>query len=176
MIYYEGLESIIECIYLSENINNKTSLCDIYVNPENIKFLTGKIIIINSCEYPEDNIKQLIDNGCHVISRVYFDIPEIEIQPYILKLNFNVMWNGKLIDKFSNLDELFEDEDCRFSIDDYKLYFPQINTNNINTKLLDSYGNLTSLGWVLQQVGVNVKIDTPFSNLDVLKTGKVIFE
>ena len=50
MIYLDGLDSIIECVYLDESINDKNNLCDIFVNPENIKYLTGKVIIINKCE------------------------------------------------------------------------------------------------------------------------------
>ena len=92
MIFYEGLESIIECIYLEENISNKSSDCDIFVNPENIKYLIGKLVIINSIEYPIENIKTLLENNCRVISRIHFDIEGIEIRPYILKLNFNIIY------------------------------------------------------------------------------------
>ena len=47
MIYLEGLESIVECIYLNDELDNKISSCDVFVNPESIKYLTGKTIIIN---------------------------------------------------------------------------------------------------------------------------------
>ena len=132
MIYFEGLESIIECIYLEDSISSRPNTCDIFVNPENITYMMGRTVIINSCEYPEDNIRTLVNNRCRVISRVYFGVPGIEVRPYILKLNDRIIWK------------------------------------------VDDYGNLSCLGWVLQQVGINVKTDTPFVNLDVIKTQKYI--
>lgn len=174
MIYFEGLESIIECLYLEESINNRPNNCNIFVNPENIKYLMGKIVIINSCEYPEDNIKILVENGCHVISRIYVDIPGVEIRPYILKLSDRVYWNGRVMEKFADFSELIEEDLCTFDAKNYKLYFPKLYGITAENRVEDDYGNLSCLGWVLQQVGINVKSesDTIFTNIDVLKTGK----
>lgn len=174
MIYFEGLESIIECIYLEDTISNRTGNCNIFINPENITYMIGKTVIINSCEYPDDNIKILLGNGCKVISRVYNDIPGVEVRPYILKINDRVFWNGMIVDKFSDFSELLEMDYCKFDMDNYKLYFPKILGDMEDYRVMDAYGNLSVLGWVLQQVGVNIKKDTPFTNLDVIKTQKYI--
>ena len=174
MIYFEGLESIIECIYLEDSISSRPNTCDIFVNPENITYMMGRTVIINSCEYPEDNIRTLVNNRCRVISRVYFGVPGIEVRPYILKLNDRIIWNGEVLHKFSDFSELLEEDYCKFDVRNYKLYFPKLYgiASEINT--VDDYGNLSCLGWVLQQVGINVKTDTPFVNLDVIKTQKYI--
>lgn len=176
MIFYEGLESIIECIYLEESISNKLSECNIFVNPENIKYLIGKLVIINTVEYPVENIKLLLDNNCRVISRIHFDIDGIEVRPYILKLNFNIVWNGKYVSKFFDFNDLFLEDDCEFDIDKQILYFPKIDEHDLQIKTTDNLGNLSVLGWVLQQVGVNIKTDTPFCNIEIIKTKKVLLD
>lgn len=174
MIYLEGLESIIECLYLEESISNKSSNCNIFVNPENIKYLMGKTVIINSYDYPEDNLYILLSNGCQVISRIYTAVPNILVQPYILRVNDKVRWNGRVINSFSDFSELVENDLCTFDPDNYVLYFPKIlSEDQEEIRSTDDYGNLTGLGWALQQVGINVKKDTAFVNIDVIKTGKL---
>ena len=172
MIYFSGLDSIIESIYLNDNITNKLGTSNIFVNPENVKYIIGKIIIINTCDYPEEKINALLNNNCKIISRVYINNSNVDIHPYILKLNLNIMWNGKVISDYSTLDEILDNDECSFNFNDNTLYFPKINNDKLKTK--DDFGNLTSIGWVLQQVGINIKTDTPFVNLDILKTGKII--
>jgi hypothetical protein len=85
-----------------------------------------------------------------------------------------VRWNGVDREEFPRigLSTLFEEDQCSFSTSDYVLHFPRIHSRKGTT---DEEGNLTALGWVLQQVGVNIKEDTPFVNLDIIKTGKVVF-
>ena len=41
--------------------------------------------------------------------------------------------------------------------------------------VMDSEGNLTSIGWAMQQVGLNIRTDTIFKDLDILKTKKTLF-
>lgn len=176
MIYLEGLSSVIECIYLGETLNNRSNSCDIYVNPEAIKYLTGKTIIINDIDYPEEKINTLISNGCKIISRVFIDNPDIEVRPYILKLCFDIKWNGRVLDKFITLNSIFENGLCDFDIDEYQLYFPKISVQDIKHKVKDKFNNLTALGWVLQQVGINIITDTSFCNMDIIKTGKVLLD
>lgn len=172
MIYLEGLNSIIESIYLSDGISNKTSNCDIYVNPENVKYLTGKTVIINTINYPIENVDTLIKNRCHIISRVFIDNQNVEIRPYILRVCFNIMWNGKTVLHTETLDGLVEDDYCDFDLTTSTLYFPKL---VMYENECDNLGNLTALGWALQQVGVNIKTDTKFINLDIIKTRKIIF-
>lgn len=174
MIYFEGLESIIECLYLEDNISSRPSSCDIFINPENITYMMGRTVIINSCEYPIENIKTLVSNGCRIISRVYCDVPGVEVRPYILKLNDRINWNGEILRKFSDFSEVLEEDHCRFDMKNYKLYFPKILGITPENKPMDDFGNLSCLGWVLQQVGVNIKEDTPFTNMDLIKTQKLI--
>ena len=175
MIYFEGLESIIECVYLTDCLDNKVSSCDVFVNPENIKYLIGKVVILNNPDYPDSNIDILSKNGCHIISRTFRDRPDLEVQPYILRLNFDIKWNSIVLQDLEgiDLDALLDKDICRYDILGGVLYFPKIYKTG-KYKITDSYGNLTALGWALQEVGINIKQSTVFENLDIIKTGKVI--
>lgn len=175
MIYSEGIGSLIESIYLEEGISNKVGNCNIFVNPSNIKYIIGKTVIINTCEYPESSLNLLIENNCNVISRVYINNPNIEIQPYILRICPQVMWNGRVIEEPMTLNNILDCGFCEFDSDEFKLYFPKF-YNCSDTKAQDDYGNLTVLGWVLQQVGINVNKKTPLTDLDIIKTGKIEFD
>lgn len=170
MIFLENLDSIIEATYLEDAISGKIGECNIFVNPDNIKFIASKTIIITIPDYSIDKILALVNNGCKVISRVKYDIPQVEFQPYILRLNYHIMWNGKVLTKYESGREILQSGQAEYRDD--VLYFPQIYDKSIN--LVDKEDNLTSLGWALQQVGINVKTDTPFTNLDIIKTGKVV--
>lgn len=176
MIYLEGLESVVECIYLNEELDNRVSSCNVFVNPENIKYLTGKTVIINVGDYPKEKIEQLVKNGCRVISRVYTDIENVEVRPYILRINTNIQWNGRVVTNYVEFTDLLDEtNECEFSVDDYVLYFPKISSIKPgNPRAMDSYGNLTSIGWALQQVGVNL-VDSAFTDLDIIKTEKIMY-
>ncbi len=170
MIYLEGLESIIESVYLNDRLSDKIGECKVLVNPGNIKYLTGRTIILTgNKEYPEEKISKLYDNGCKIISRTYTSNPKIEVQPYILRLSFGIMWNGRIINTCLDTSDLLDSEDIVYKSG--VLYFPKIYDPTIS--ICDSYGNLNCIGWALQQVGMNIKTDTPFVNLDILKTGKI---
>lgn len=183
MIYFDGLGSIIESIYLNDVVNikekkvNSDNLC--YVNPNSTKYLVGKTVIINTLEYPTLNIAELINNDCKIITRVLRpDFPLLNFQPYILRVNPNIMWNGQIVDDFKNLDKLYLDGRCFLDWENYTLTFPKIKDNSCldSTAVVDSLGNLSVLGWALQQVGVNIisSKDTPFCDLDIYKTKKLI--
>lgn len=175
MIYLEGLGSVIESIYLGEELSNKVGNCNIFVNPENVKYLIGKTVIINICEYPESYLKQLIENKCHIISRVFIDNEDIEIRPYILRICPQVMWNGRFIQDPMTFDNILECGYCEFDTDEFTLYFPKF-TSCIDRSPADPYGNLSVLGWVLQQVGINITTKTPLTDLDLIKTRKIEFD
>lgn len=182
MIYFSGVDSIIECEYLSENLSNRVAACNIFVNPDNVKFLIGKIVIINSLEYDYNRyLPILLDNNCKIISRI--EIPDfhdsISFEPYILKICSDIVWNGKVAGEaeYSTLNSILDEELCDFDVSSYLLYFPKIDiSEKEKVRVSDDSGNLTGFGWVLQQVGVNIKKDTPFVNLDILKSGKILFE
>ena len=147
MIYFEGLESIAESIYLDENLDNRSGNCNIFVNPENIGYLVGKTIIINTLNYPESKIQKLLENRCKIISRVKINDERIEFCPYILRVCMGISWNGIDLDEFPRLglSTLFEEELCSFSTSDYVLHFPRISSR---TNTNDEDGNLTALGWI----------------------------
>lgn len=174
MIYLEGLDSIIESLYLNEEFSNEIRNCDIFVNPGKVKYLIKKIVIINTCEYPIENITILAKNNCQIISRVFIDSPDVEIRPYILRICPEVMWNGRIIKNPMKFGEVLESGLCEFDVEEFKLYFPKLyNCSDIKPK--DDYGNLSVLGWVLQQVGINVCTKTPLTDLDLIKTQKIEF-
>lgn len=177
-IYYgNGLDAFVESIYLQEEIDPSVSSL-IHVNPDNPTYITGKVVIINMIDYSTDKIKLLVKNKCKVISRIVYDVDDIEINPYIIRPCFDVMWNGGngVVD---NLDEFLKNKietlEWNVVFPDYKLYFPKVIYQKNYVK--DSYGNLTYLGWISQQIGINVLEEdrTPFSNLDLIKTKKIDF-
>ena len=174
MIYLSGLDSIVEAIYLDESLDNRSGNCNIFVNPDNIGYLIGKTIIINTLDYPSEKIETLIRNNCKIISRVSCSISGVEFCPYILRINSGIIWNGVELLEFPKrgLSELLDANLCSFSLSDYTLYFPKIFTE---TNVKDVDDNLTFLGWVLQQVGINIIKNTPFINLDLIKTKKIMF-
>lgn len=173
MIYLSSLEAIIESVYLEDSLSGKVGECNVFVNPDNVKYIVSKTIIITTPDYDQDKVKALKDNGCKVISRIYYDKPEVEVSPYILRVNFGIMWNGKIIkDSYQGGNALVDSGDVVYDSEEEILYFPQIYDEKVIS--VDPYGNLTGMGWALQQVGVNIKTDTPFTNLDILKTGKVV--
>lgn len=177
-IYYgNGLDAFVESIYLQEEIDPSVSSM-IHVNPNNPTYIIGKIVIINTADYSMDKIKTLEKNKCKVISRVYFDSEGVEVCPYILRPCFDIMWNGKS-GKVDNLEKLLENEiedlEWTMNFSEYKLYFPKIiYPKKLNT--VDSYGNLTYLGWISQQVGENIVDNTSFRDLDLIKTKKLDFK
>lgn len=182
MIYLDDsntLCSIIEGIYLSEKFSDRFKNSNILVSPDNTKYVTGKTIIINTNSYPQNKIQELIDNMCSIISRVDlgYDIEEIKFCPYILYPETNVMWNGLIID-ISEINNIFDlekklEDSIIFDISTNKLCFPKL--TNINSDLIkDLNGNLTCLGWLMHQVGINTDKNTVFQNLDLLKTRKTL--
>ena len=175
MIYFSGLDSIIESIYLSDSLDNRVGSCEVFINPDNVKYIIGKTVIISICDYPDSKLDILSKNGCHIISRVYSPREDVEVQPYILRLNFSVMWNGRTLESCDSIDSLLDKDNCTYDLDTNVLYFPKIDKLSDSLKAKDEYENLTVVGWVLQQVGINIKPTTVFNNLDIIKTGKVVF-
>lgn len=175
MIHLEGLDSIIESVYLSEGLSNKLGVSNIFVNPDNIKYIANKLVIISDTNYPVENVDILLNNNNKIISRIFIDNEQVEVQPYIIRINDRIMWNGRRLNEVSDLDDLLLQGQCDYEEKKGTLYFPQIflEGEENSKRLMDSFGNLTCLGWALHQVGVNLK-ESPFMNLDLLKTGKVV--
>lgn len=179
MVYFSGLSSIIESIYLDENLNDKIGSSKIFINPKNISYLTGKVIIINELNYPEKNIETLIKNNCKIISRIKLDnSPNIEFQPYILRVCFGIRWNGITIELPEETKEMIDTilDNCSYMSDKKILLFPKLVGDNVNKIATDDSENLTGIGWALQQSGINIcKTETPFIDLDIIKTKKMNF-
>jgi hypothetical protein len=176
MVYLSGLDSIIESIYLDDLLSNQMGRSQIFVNPDQIKYITNKTIIISKNGYSLDDVNRLVDNGNKVISRIFFDTDKVEIQPYIIRVNNKIQFNGRYVDedKIGKIDDIMLKGYCEFDETEHCLYFPKINMFDKNSDLyMDSYNNLTSYGWALQQVGINLK-KCPFVDLDVIKLKKVI--
>lgn len=164
---------IIEAAYLGYEIDTSLSKCSVFVNPDNTTYILHKVVIISNPSYPSSKILELLNNNCRIISRIKVDLPHVLNQPYILRPAMNVMWNGSYISE-SDLDLEGDDHlivSGNVRLDDGVLYFPKIK-NPSSSLLMDEHGNLTALGWVQQQVGLNIDLKTPYQNLDILKLSK----
>ena len=187
MVYFSGLDSIIESLYLEEDLGDKIGSSKIFINPVNISYLTGKVIIINQLRYPQDSVATLINNGNKVISRIKFtEINKgIDFEPYILRPTFDLVWGGDEVEireeevKNLGITEKLLDrilESCSYVSERHKLFFPKLVGSGVKFIATDEEENLTSIGYALQQVGVNIKkADTPFLDMDILKTKKLSF-
>ena len=169
VVHFNGLDSIIESIYLEDQLGNKLGDCNVFVNPTNTKYLVGKLVIINSLTYPTEQIQELVDNGNRVVGRIKTEIEGVLLQPYIIRISTGIMYNGRTVEGKVGEDVVLQDY-CSFP--DSVLYFPKLDPSCYD--VLDESGNLTALGWALHQVGVFVRDGLDFPNLDLIKLGKVI--
>ena len=169
VIYFNGLDSIIESIYLEDRLGSRIGDCNVFVNPTNIKYLVGKLVIINSLSYPPDNIQELVDNGNRVVSRIKTGIEGVLLQPYIIRVSEGIIYNGRTVKGKVSDDEILQDY-CSFP--DSTLYFPKLDPECYD--VMDQVGNLTALGWALHQVGVKIRDGLTFPHLDLIKLGKVV--
>ena len=185
MIYFDtDFSSIIESIYLNERISSSLSRSNVIVNPIRLDYLFGKTIVINDPDYNWSNATILSQQRCKIISRLDVSFPNVDVNPYIIRINTNIMWNGEeldLSDKNMSMSDIFnylvsDDENDysgpRFRYNENKccLYFPKLKIKG-SESIKDLSGNLTALGWALHQVGVN-QVDK-FINMDLLKTKKI---
>ena len=176
MIYFSGLDSVIESIYLGEDLGNKVGECDIFVNPERVSYIADRVVIISSPSYPESSIETLLINGNKVISRVRVNknseitdetTRSVLFQPYIMRVSGNIIFSG-LVVPYS--DSLLRDY-CTYDPDLCSLYFPKLSGKMPD--LMDDLGNLSYLGWALHQVGQNTG-ESCFKDLDIVKLKKIM--
>lgn len=154
MIRFDGIASILESIYLSEDLTTKLQNITIEVNPESLKFLSGRLVIINSRDYVLSTDRGY---GNTIISRVSSDDPGVIYVPYIPRILPKVRWSGMTV---SSKEEAIES----FYYDSGYLYFPKI-----HGYFSESADNLDYLGYLQYQVGYNFYEDSPFRDLDILK-------
>lgn len=184
------LDSIIEGIYLGLDFNlnlpangycvipNKKERSGVYHNNKKIIITRHNCCSKNVLDFiadPENH--NLIFSRVVGFSEIY---PNIKFVPYILVPNFNIIWNGLEITEEEFLKEV-EEFVCiynwghiRFYEDKNILSLPKI-INPSKELVMDKEGNLTSIGWAMQQIGLNIKTDTIFKDLDILKTKKTLF-
>ena len=169
VVHFNGLDSIIESIYLEDRLGSRIGDCNVFVNPENTKYLVGKLVIINSLSYPLELVSDLVDNGNSVISRIKTGVDGVLLQPYIIRVSEGIMYNGRVVSGKMSEDEILQDY-CSFP--DSTLYFPKLDPQCYD--IMDAGGNLTALGWALHQVGVKVRNGLNFPHLDLIKLGKIV--
>jgi hypothetical protein len=175
------LDSFIEATYLGVPVASKGIERYIYVNPMSFRYLFGKVVIINDPTYPQENIDWMARNGIKIISRLS-TFSSCDIEPYLMRIEFKTMWNGDVLkysegQKYSDLFELMKTSGEIEATDTgkpMKIFLPKI-LNIPDEMLFDEEKNLTCLGWAMHQVGVNVRSDIIYQDLDVLKTKKVIY-
>ena len=109
--------------------------------------------------------------------KLEYDLDYVKFCPYLIYPETNVMWNGLVIDitgldNISSIEQRLED--CIiFDTATSKLCFPKL-TGIKNDLVKDSQDNITCLGWLMHQVGINVSKDAIFKDLDLLKTKKTL--
>lgn len=181
MIYLDDREdntlySIIEGIYLSERFDTRFKNSNILVCPDHTKYVVGKTIIINQPNYSIEKCKELHKNNCTIISRVKLDLDFIKYHPYLIYPEPNIMWNGMYVSveglDIIGITKKLEDS-IIFDASLSKLYFPKL-LDVSESLLYSSSGDLTALGWLMHQVGINVVKDSKFQDLDLLKTRKML--
>ena len=153
MIRFDGIQSILESIYLSEELTTKLQGISIEVNPETLKFLSGKTVIINSRDYVLGTERGYANT---IISRVS-EGPGIIYVPYLPRVLPKIRWSGMIV---GTREEALES----YFYDSGYLYFPKI-----QGYFSESQDNLDFLGYIQYQIGYNFYEDSPFKDLDILK-------
>lgn len=165
MIYYDGdLGSIIESVYLREDLDEHLSVSGIVVNPANPQYIFCKTVVLNDPTYLHAHI--LSEHGCRVLSRIE-GMEGTEYQPYIIRPDLMLQWNGEVLefDEKKGYTEICKEvleEHIRLG-EDGRLYFPKILSSTIPLG--------SALSWALHQVGIQY-FSGRYQDLDVLKTCK----
>lgn len=168
-IFGIDLASITEGLYLGIEFTDNHKDFDIVVNPKNITYIIGKTVIINTFSYPKKNIEGLLQNRCRVISRVWIDDERILYDPYKVRINMGIMWNGEVIETLG--EENLVESGVYFSMDSGVLFFPKIRAYRDR---LGVKGEANYLGYLLHQVGQCIFKDCPYQDLDIIKAKKGI--
>lgn len=152
MIRLNGLPSILESIYLDEPLTARLQDIGIEVNPVTLKYLSGKLVIINSRDYvlgPDRGY------GNTIISRIS-GIPGTKYAPYLPRVYPRIMWNGMTIGPDQDIDDYYIYESGT-------LYVPKIRDYQ------ETGSDLDWLGYLEYQVGYNFWPDPKYQDLDILK-------
>ena len=181
----EKVDSFIEAAYLNSPVVTKGPERFIHINPVNYRYLIGNIVIISNPTYNKEIIKWMIGNGVKVISRIEFpEIENLSVEPYIPRIEFKVMWNGDTIqldrddygyDEIINILTQSSEVEDPDTGEPMRVFLPKI--MGIKEEYLYDYNkNMTGLGWGMYQVGINVRKDLKYQDLDLYKTKKIMLK
>lgn len=163
MILLTGLDSVIESLYLEEELTDKNRDTNILVNPVDVTYKFGKTVIINHKYYQTDKLLKLVRNKNKVYSRVDYGIDGVKYCPYNHRINFNIIPSGEVVNLVNEYNYHEVDHYYKNGI----LYYP---TPRI---YYDYYvgKDMTALGYLLVQLGCDVSEvnDSMTMNYDVIK-------
>lgn len=164
MVLITGLDSIIESLYLRDDLTSNSKKSDILVNPVS-SYVIGKTIIINLKGYSRNRITELLDNKNTVICRFNINDDRVIVDPYELRMNESIMPLGMKVNLIN--EEMYDKVNHSYDSDNRVLYYPK------PIKCMDYHvdGSLTLLGYLAYQLGysINDVADTKFRYLDVIK-------
>lgn len=161
MVLMTGLDSVIESLYLREDLSTKIKDSDIVVNPMST-YIAKKVVIINKKYYPSTYIDELLSNDNTLVSRFPTYDSRIHFDPYELRMNDSIRCLGSNIDLVT--ENLYEEINHLF--DNGILYYPKplIFYDYMNN------GYLTVLGYLLYQLGCKLEVSTRYTELDIIKS------
>lgn len=162
MVMMTGLDSVIESLYLKEELSSKMKNCNIVVNPVS-SFIANKVVIINSKYYPSEYIEDLLSNRNTVISRINLHDSRVILDPYELRINDKI----RVLNNTTKVVNESLYEKIPHVFDGGVLYYPKPRAyyDYMSGK------NLTVLGYLLYQLGCKMD-DAPSSrymDLDIAK-------
>lgn len=163
MILLTGLDSVIESLYLDEQLTDMNRDTNILVNPVDVTYKFGKTVIINHKYYQTDKLLKLVSNKNKVYSRINYGIDGVKYCPYNHRINFKVVPSGEEVNLINEFNYNEVDHYYKNGI----LYYPTPKF------YYDYYMNddMTVLGYLLIQLGCDVSEvnESMNKNYDVIK-------
>ncbi len=172
------ISRLIELVYLQDRFSDSIAKSNILINPDKADYIYGKLIIFNLQErINHDLVSTLLSHGCKIISRIPVNgEPDINYQPYILRVDRNVMWNGEILDRTEYDNDTHENIlGILGKTEKYKLDLVHGRNIFYSSKILinknEDHNYIDVLDWLLIQTGLGEK---EYSDFDLVKSGKFI--
>ena len=172
------ISRLIELVYLQDRFSDSIAKSNILINPDKADYIYGKLIIFNLQERINHNlVSTLLSHGCKIISRIPVNgEPDINYQPYILRVDKNVMWNGEILDRTEYDNDTHENIlGILGKTEKYKLDLVHGQNIFYSSKILinknEDHNYIDVLDWLLIQTGLGEK---EYSDFDLVKSGKFI--
>lgn len=172
------ISRLIELVYLQDRFSDSIAKSNILINPDKADYIYGKLIIFNLQErINHDLVSTLLSHGCKIISRIPVNgEPDINYQPYILRVDKNVMWNGEILDRTEYDNDTHENIlGILGKTEKYKLDLVHGQNIFYSSKILinknEDHNYIDVLDWLLIQTGLGEK---EYSDFDLVKSGKFI--